>query len=77
MPPSELSALALSCPVCGGAMTRTFDRNRRSWFACAECECEVSVPPTAWDMARRKREQRWLAKDYRRWWQRRPGQEPG
>ncbi|HYB94571.1 MAG TPA: hypothetical protein VEC39_06340 [Vicinamibacterales bacterium] len=71
---SEVMAFSLVCPVCGGAMNRAFDRSQRSWYACLECDSDVSVPQQAWEVARRKREQKWLAKnDHRRWWKSREG----
>ena len=56
------SAFALICPVCGGEVEKVGERRSRSLFACKECDCDVIVPITAWEIARLKREQRWLAK---------------
>lgn len=55
-------AFALLCPVCGGRVKKTGERDARSLFACIECDCDVGVPAGAWDIARIKREQRWQVK---------------
>ena len=56
------SAFALLCPVCGGRVEKTGERDKRSLFACVECDCDVSVPEGAWDLARIKREEKWQIK---------------
>jgi hypothetical protein len=56
------SVFALICPVCGGQIEKVGERRSRSLFACLECDCDVIVPTSAWDVARIKREQRWQAK---------------
>jgi hypothetical protein len=56
------TAFALLCPVCGGHVQKTGELSNRSLFACSECDCDVSVPESAWDVARVKREQKWLVK---------------
>ena len=56
------SAFALLCPVCGGQVEKMGERRSRSLFACKECDCDLIVPTTAWDVARIKREQKWHAK---------------
>ena len=55
-------AFALLCPVCGGQVRKTGEVSGRSLFACTECNCDVGVPESAWDVARTKREQKWLVK---------------
>ena len=59
MPPS---AFALICPVCGGPVEKMGERRSRSLFACKECDCDLIVPITAWEIARVKREQKWQVK---------------
>jgi hypothetical protein len=59
---SAPTAFALLCPVCGGQVEKMGERRSRSLFACKECDCDLIVPTTAWDIARLKREQKWLAK---------------
>ena len=38
------------------------ERRSRSLFACKECDCDLIVPTSAWDVARMKREEKWLVK---------------
>ena len=56
------SAFALLCPVCGGQVQKKGELSSRSLFACIECDCDVSVPEAAWDVARIKGEQKWQIK---------------
>ena len=56
------SAFALICPVCGGQVEKMAERLSRSVYACQECDCDLTVPVTAWDIARIKREQKWPIK---------------
>lgn len=59
-PPSSVCALV--CPVCGGQVEKVGERRTRSLFACLECDCDVIVPTSAWDIARVKRQQKWPRK---------------
>ena len=59
---SLASAFALLCPVCGGQVEKMGERRSRSLFACKECDCDLIVPTSAWDIARLKREQKWSVK---------------
>ena len=59
MPPS---VFALICPVCGGQIEKMGERRNRTLFVCKECDCDLIVPTTAWDIARVKREQKWHIK---------------
>ena len=56
------SVFALICPVCGGQVEKMGERRSRSLFACKECDCDLIVPTTAWDIARIKREEKWPIK---------------
>ena len=56
------SVFALVCPVCGGQVEKMGERRSRSLFACKECDCDLIVPTTAWDIARIKREEKWQIK---------------
>jgi hypothetical protein len=53
---------ALLCPVCGGQVEQVGEPQSRSLFTCKECQCDVIVPPAAWEVARIKREQKWHIK---------------
>ena len=59
---NSASPFALLCPVCGGQVEKMGERHSRSLFACKECDCDLIVPTTAWDIARIKREQKWQVK---------------
>lgn len=53
---------AVICPVCGGRLDKMSDQPSRSLYACAECDCDLIIPTTAWEVARIKREQKWRVK---------------
>lgn len=53
---------ALICPVCGGQVEKTGERRSRSLYVCKECDCDLIVPVSAWNIARIKREQKWPLK---------------
>lgn len=59
---TDRSAFALICPVCGGPVEKVGERRTRSLFACGECDCDVIVPTSAWEIARIKRQQKWPRK---------------
>ena len=59
---TDHSAFALICPVCGGPVEKVGERRTRSLFACVECDCDVIVPTSAWEIARLKRQQKWPRK---------------
>ena len=53
---------ALICPVCGGQVEKMGERGSRSLYVCKECDCDLNVPVSAWNIARNKREQKWPIK---------------
>ena len=60
--PSDHSVFALICPVCGGEVEKVATRPTSSLYACKECDCDVIVPVSAWEIARVKRQQKWPPK---------------
>lgn len=60
--PTDPPVFALLCPVCGGEVEKVGEQHTRSLFSCKECLCDVSVPSTAWDIARVKRQRKWPPK---------------
>lgn len=44
------------CPVCGGRMETVYDRHHQKVCVCVDCHSGVTVPVTAWDIARAKRQ---------------------
>ena len=61
-PPSDHSVFALICPVCGGEVEKVATRPTSTLYACKECDCDVIVPASAWEIARVKRQQKWPPK---------------
>jgi hypothetical protein len=48
------------CPICGGLMETVYKRNRQTVCVCVDCRSGLTVPDTAWDVARVKREAKWM-----------------
>jgi len=56
-------ALALAyCPICYGAMEVVYSRNNQNVCVCLDCHSGVTVPATAWEIVRLKREGKWRPK---------------
>ena len=53
---SDPKAALTSCPVCDGTMEVVYSRNNQHVSVCADCHSGLTVPGTAWDIARVKRE---------------------
>ena len=51
-----------TCPVCDGRMELVYDRHHQKVVVCVDCQSGLTVPGTAWDIARIKREARWMPK---------------
>lgn len=45
-----------SCPICGGKMETVYDRPASRVCVCVDCHTGVTVPATAWEVARIKLE---------------------
>lgn len=60
--PTDPLVFALLCPVCGGEVEKVGEQQARNLYACKECLSDVSVPSTAWEIARVKRLQKWPPK---------------
>lgn len=43
------------CPLCGGEMETVYDRGHQKVCVCKDCHCGVTVPASAWEIARVKR----------------------
>ena len=50
------------CPVCSGRLDIVYDRFRQKVYVCVDCHVGLTVPDTAWEVVRRKREHAWPAK---------------
>lgn len=42
------------CPVCQGRMETVYDRHHQTVCVCVDCHTGVTVPATAWNIARLK-----------------------
>lgn len=51
------------CPVCFGRLDLVYDRFKQRVYVCVDCHAGVTIPDTAWEVVRKKRENQWPAKD--------------
>ena len=51
-----------NCPVCDGKMEKVYDRHHQIVIVCVDCQSGLTIPATAWEIARIKRESRWMPK---------------
>ncbi len=61
-PDSRADAMALAltyCPICYGTMEVVYSRNQQSVCVCVDCHSGVTVPASAWDIVRSKRDGSW------------------
>ena len=59
--PSEDKTLT-SCPICEGRMELVYDRHHQKVVVCVDCQSGLTVPASAWEIARIKRESKWMPK---------------
>ncbi len=52
----------VACPVCEGKMEVVYNRNNQQVVVCADCHSGLTIPSTAWDIARVKRAAKWMPK---------------
>ena len=50
------------CPICDGRMEVVYARNNQQVTVCTDCHSGLTIPSTAWDVVRIKRESRWMPK---------------
>lgn len=48
--------LAVICPICSGTMDTVYHRHHQRVVVCLDCQSGLTIPTTAWDVARIKRE---------------------
>jgi hypothetical protein len=58
--PEDDSGVTVACPVCAGRMDTVYDRLHQRVVVCVDCQSGLTVPATAWDVARIKRESKWM-----------------
>jgi hypothetical protein len=46
------------CPICDGRMETVYDRYHQKVSVCIECKTGITVPGTAWEIARMKRDRK-------------------
>ena len=51
-----------TCPLCEGNMEVVYHRHGQQVIVCADCHTGVTVPASAWNIARVKREAKWMPK---------------
>lgn len=57
----DAPALAV-CPVCEGQMETVYQRNNQQVIVCADCHSGVTIPTSAWEVVRIKRQSKWMPK---------------
>ena len=58
----EATPALQSCPICGGRMEVVYARNNQQVCVCTDCHSGLTVPNTAWDVVRIKRDAKWMPK---------------
>jgi ssDNA-binding Zn-finger/Zn-ribbon topoisomerase 1 len=51
-----------NCPICDGKMEVVYQRNNQQVVVCADCHSGLTVPSTAWDIVRIKKQSKWMPK---------------
>ena len=51
-----------ACPLCDGKMEVVYQRNNQQVTVCQDCHSGLTVPSTAWEIVRIKRESKWMPK---------------
>jgi hypothetical protein len=57
----DAPALAV-CPVCDGQMETVYQRNNQQVIVCRDCHSGLTVPTSAWEIVRIKRQSKWMPK---------------
>lgn len=47
------------CPICGGRTELVYQRLNQQVCVCTDCHSGITVPASAWEIARLKRENKW------------------
>ena len=51
-----------ACPICDGTMEVVYARNNQQVCVCKDCHSGLTVPASAWEIVRVKREAKWMPK---------------
>jgi len=55
----DLPNARFTCPICRGLMEMVYQRNGQTGVVCAECLTGLTIPKSATDVIRGKREGTW------------------
>lgn len=47
------------CPVCAGRMELVYNRYHQKVCVCTDCHVGITIPSSAWEVVRLKRERKW------------------
>jgi hypothetical protein len=61
-PARDTEKTVTSCPICEGKMELVYDRHHQKVVVCVDCQSGLTVPGSAWEIARIKREAKWMPK---------------
>jgi ssDNA-binding Zn-finger/Zn-ribbon topoisomerase 1 len=59
---SEEAPALGSCPICDGKLELVYSRHNQQVLVCRDCHSGVTIPSTARDIVRVKREAKWMPK---------------
>lgn len=51
-----------NCPICDGKLELVYSRHNQQVLVCKDCYSGVTIPSTARDIVRIKREAKWMPK---------------
>ncbi len=51
-----------SCPICDGTMEVVYERHNQQVIVCKDCLSGLTVPTTAWEVVRIKKQAKWMPK---------------
>ena len=54
----ELSPACPDCPICGGALEIVYNRFNQQVSVCKDCHSGLTVPSSAWEVLRLKRQKK-------------------
>ena len=58
-PGQDLTPTCTDCPICGGILEIVYDRFNQRVSVCKDCQSGLTVPSSAWEVLRLKREKKW------------------
>ena len=58
-PGQDLTPNCIDCPICGGTLEVVYDRFNQRVSVCKDCQSGLTVPSSAWEVLRLKREKKW------------------